>query len=142
VRKKNHKPKPHFHVTAGLIFRDGRLLLTKRPEGKHLSGFWEFPGGKQEENETLEACLEREIKEELGMEVHAGEHLLTIHHDYEGRSISLHVFECAEVRGEPEPLESPEIRWVLPQDLPQYRLPPPDLEILPTILKCAKETGR
>jgi mutator protein MutT len=140
VKEKN--PKPHFHVTAGLILRDGRLLLTKRPEGKHLAGFWEFPGGKQEEKETLEACLEREIKEELGMEVHAEKHLLTIDHDYEGQSISLHLFECDEVRGDPKPLESPEIRWVLPEELSRYRLPPPDLEILPAVLKCAAEIGR
>jgi mutator protein MutT len=140
VKEKNHKP--HFHVTAGLIFRDGRLLLTKRPQGKHLAGFWEFPGGKQEENESLEACLEREIKEELGLEVHAGKHVLTIDHDYQGQSISLHLFECAEIRGEPKPLESPEIRWVLPQELSQYRLPPPDLEILPAVLKRVTEIGR
>jgi 8-oxo-dGTP diphosphatase len=140
VKEKN--PKRHCHVTAGLISRDGRLLVTKRPEGKHLAGFWEFPGGKQEENETLEACLEREIKEELGMEVHAVKHVLTIDHTYEDRSISLHLFECAEIRGEPKPLESPEIRWVLPHQLSQYRLPPPDLKILPAVIKHVAEIGR
>jgi len=107
-----------------------------------LAGFWEFPGGKQEENESLEACLEREIKEELGMEVQAGKHILTIDHDYESQSISLHLFECAEIRGEPRALESPEIKWVRPQELSQYRLPPPDLEILPAILKRATEIAR
>jgi 8-oxo-dGTP diphosphatase len=140
VKKKARKP--HFHVTAGLIFRNGRLLLARRPEGKHLAGFWEFPGGKQEGNESLESCLEREIQEELGMEVHAQKHVLTIDYDYESQSISLHLFECAEIRGEPKALESPEIRWVLPQELSQYRLPPPDLEILPAILKRAEEIER
>jgi len=106
-----------------------------------LAGFWEFPGGKQEKNETLEACLEREIKEELGIEVRAEKHLLSIDHEYEGKSISLHLFECVEISGEPKPFESAGIRWVLPEDLSNYRLPPPDLKIIPVIIKYATGIG-
>jgi mutator protein MutT len=122
--------KPHFLVTAGLIWQDGRLLLTKRPEGSHLAGFWEFPGGKKEPGETLGQCLEREIKEELGMEVRAGKLLFSVDHEYENRIISLYLFLCTHLCGQPEPLECEELRWVNPEDLVQYRLPPPDLSMI------------
>jgi 8-oxo-dGTP diphosphatase len=122
--------KPHFHVTAGLIWRDGKLLITKRPEGTHLAGFWEFPGGKQESGETLEECLEREIKEELGIEVRAEKLLFTVDHEYENRMISLYLFLCTHLSGQPAPLACEDMRWVLSEDLTQYRLPPPDLHII------------
>ena len=124
------KGKPHLQVTAGLLWRDGRALITKRPEGKHLAGLWEFPGGKQESGETLEACLEREMKEELGIEVRVGKHLYTVHHEYEDRRISLHLFLCTHLEGDLKPLDFQEIKWVSYEDLPQYRFPPPDLKIL------------
>ena len=65
--------KPHFHVTAGVVWKNGRVLIAKRPEGGHLEGYWEFPGGKQEKGESLKGCLEREIEEELGLKVRAEE---------------------------------------------------------------------
>lgn len=125
--------KPHFQVTAGLLWRDGRVLITKRPKGKHLAGLWEFPGGKQERGETLEACLEREMEEELGIEVRAEKHLYTIHHEYEDRMISLHLFLCTHLEGVLKSLDFQEIKWVSPEDLPQYRFPPPDLKIIDTL---------
>jgi 8-oxo-dGTP diphosphatase len=122
--------KPHYDVAAGLIWKDGKLLITKRPRGTHLEGFWEFPGGKREKGESLTACLEREIKEELGLEVRSGKALLTVHHEYESKKISLHIFQCAPVSGEPRPLESQEVRWVAPTELRYHRFPPPDLQVL------------
>jgi mutator protein MutT len=133
--KKNDKP--HYHVTAGLIWRDGKVLITKRPEGSHLAGFWEFPGGKQEAGESLEQCLEREVMEELGVTVKAAELLLEVDHDYPMMSISLHLFRCSRLVGEPRPLGSAEVRWVNPQDLDQYKLPPPDMQMIPFIRKLA-----
>ena len=129
--------KSHFHVTAGLIWKDGRLLITRRPEGSHLAGYWEFPGGKQEHGESLETCLEREIREELGMEVQAVKHLLQIDHDYETKSITLHLFQCSWLKGSPTPLGCDEIRWVKPEELANYQLPPPDLQLLPSIQNLA-----
>ncbi len=117
-------------MTAGLIWQDGRLLISKRPAGSHLAGFWEFPGGKQEIGETLEECLEREIKEELGIEVRVEKLLFTVGHEYDNRKISLYLFSCTQLSGEPEPLECEEVRWIHPKDLMQYRLPPPDRHIL------------
>ena len=124
---------PHFHVTAGLVWKDGKLLITRRPEGSHLAGYWEFPGGKQEPGESLEACLEREIREELSMEVKAVKHLLQIDHDYESKSITLHLFQCEWLEGTPTPLGCDELRWVRPEELADYPLPPPDVQVLPFI---------
>ena len=124
---------PHFHVTAGLVFKDGKLLITRRPEGSHLAGYWEFPGGKQEPGETLEACLEREFREELALEVKAVKRLCQIDHDYETKSITLHLFMCDWLSGTPTPLECAELRWVKPEELPGFQLPPPDVQVLPFI---------
>jgi mutator protein MutT len=132
---------PHFHVTAGLVWKDGKLLITRRPEGSHLAGYWEFPGGKQEPGESLEACLEREIREELAMEVKAVKHLLQINHDYESKSITLHLFQCEWLKGTPTPLGCDEIRWVKPQELANYQLPPPDVQVLPAIQNLAGNAG-
>ncbi len=137
MNRKNDKP--HHHVTAGLIWREGRVLITRRPEGSHLAGFWEFPGGKQEAGETLEQCLEREIMEELGVSVKATELLLEIDHDYEMKSISLHLFRCSGLTGEPRALGCSDMRWVDPRDLDQYELPPPDIRMIPFIRKLGLE---
>lgn len=122
--------KPHFHVTAALLWQNGMVLIAKRPEGSHLAGYWEFPGGKQEVGETLEECLEREMKEELGADVRAGKRLLTVEHEYEDRIISLYLFQCTHLSGEPKPLACEEMRWVYPEDMTQYRFPPPDEKII------------
>ena len=129
--------KPHFHVTAGLVWKNGNLLITRRPEGSHLAGYWEFPGGKLEPGESLETCLEREFMEELGMEVKAVKHLVQIDHDYESKSITLHLFHCDWLNGTPAPLGCDEIRWVKPEELADFQLPPPDLQLLPLIQELA-----
>jgi len=123
--------KPHFHVTAGIIRRDGRLLITRRRKGSHLGGMWEFPGGKQEPNETLAACLVREIREELGVTVRAGERIRVVEHEYEEKRVTLHFFLCelvepADARG----LEGQEVRWVGPSELSAFRFPPPDTSVI------------
>jgi mutator protein MutT len=133
---------PHFHVTAGLVWKDGKLLITKRPAGSHLAGYWEFPGGKQEPGESLEACLEREFREELAMEVEAAKHLIQIDHDYETKSITLHLFQCHWLKGAPTPLGCDELRWVKPEELAGYQLPPPDLQVLPFIQNLAPTLGK
>ena len=126
-------------MTAGLLWREGKLLISKRPQGVHLAGYWEFPGGKQEAGETLGECLEREIREELGIEVQADGPLLHVDHEYEAKSIRLHVFQCRWSGGEPRPLGGDEIRWVRPEDLVSYLLPPPDLKLVPFIKNWSKE---
>ena len=122
--------KPHVDVTAGLIRRNGRILITQRPPGSHLAGLWEFPGGKREAGEGLEDCLEREIFEELGMKVRAKRVRFTVFHEYEDRKITLHVFECKDLGDEPTAREGQALRWVPPEGLSALPFPPPDLEII------------
>jgi mutator protein MutT len=124
------KEKPHFHVTAALVMRNDRLLISKRPEGSHLGGLWEFPGGKQEEGETLEDCIEREIMEELGIRIQAEKLLLSVIHEYHEKFITLYFFQCSLLDGEPISLDNQEIKWAGIKDLKQYRFPPPDQKIV------------
>lgn len=125
--------KPDINVAAGLIFRKGKILICKRPEGSHLAGYWEFPGGKQEKGETLEECLSREIKEELGIEIDAEKQMITVQHEYEIKQVTLHFFRCRTLKGTPRAREGQEIRWVDQEDLSKYRFPPPDLRVIEII---------
>ncbi len=125
-----HNSKPYIHVTAALIRKNGRFLITQRPEGGHLAGYWEFPGGKQEPNETLQQCLEREIQEELGFTIRAEKGITTIVHEYENKVVSLHVYECTILDGSPQAIECQEFRWVDPEGLWRYAFPPPDIKVI------------
>jgi len=122
--------KPHIHVTAGMIYKGGSILIARRPQGYHLAGLWEFPGGKQEPDETLEECLEREILEELDIEVKAKRLFMTVVHEYEKKIVSLHVFECILLGGDPKGLDGQEFKWVRPSELRGYEFPPPDQEVI------------
>lgn len=132
MREKPHNP--HIHVTAGIIWQDGKILITKRPEGTHLSGFWEFPGGKQEQDEDLIECLIREIKEELDIDIKIQKALLTAHHEYETEEVTIHFFECTILKCIPRPLEGQEMRWVAPKDLREYTFPPPDQKMIGVLM--------
>ena len=131
--------KPHFNVTAGLIWKDEKVLIAKRPKGSHLEGLWEFPGGKQEKGESLRDCLVREIREELGLKIKAHGLLLTIKHEYDNKMISLHVFNCITLAGKPKALQGQEIRWVDPAELCKLNLPPPDALVVEAI--CSPGCG-
>jgi mutator protein MutT len=131
VKGKNSKP--HFHVTAGLIWKNGNVLIAKRPKGSHFEGFWEFPGGKQEKGESLRQCLEREIKEELGIKIKAGKLFFLSTHEYNDKVISLHTFACALLAGEPKPLQCQDVKWVNPVRLYEFEFPPPDNLVIEAI---------
>jgi len=120
--KKPRKAIPHLTVTAGVIRQDGRVLLAKRPSGGLLGGLWEFPGGTVEEfDENLEACLEREIFEELGIHIHVGAAFGKFKHAYTHFKITLHAFLCTPALGEePKPLESDGLAWVTLPALEDY----------------------
>lgn len=116
-------------VTAAVIERDGAFLLTRRLDGTHLAGHWEFPGGKLDAGETLAACLAREIREELDASIEVGPEILATVHDYPGRSIELRFFRCT-LRSEPRPAMGQEMRWVALRDLRSVQLPPADDELV------------
>jgi A/G-specific adenine glycosylase len=111
---------PHYTVTAAILQRDGRVLLAKRPSRGLLGGMWEFPGGKVEAGETLEACLGREIREETGAEIRVMEAFGLYQHAYTHFSITLHAFRCELMAGEPCPIEAAELAWVEPEHLGDY----------------------
>jgi len=129
---------PHYDVAAGLIWKEGKVLIATRPKGGHLEGLWEFPGGKQEEGENLKECLKREIKEELGIKTSVDELFLTVDHEYPNKRISLHVFNCTWLKGDPVPLQRQETRWVMLPDLSKLTFPPPDVKVIKALAKRGK----
>ncbi len=116
-------------VLAAIVERDGSLLVTRRLDGTHLAGLWEFPGGKCEPGETHEACLARELAEELGVGSRVGAELLTTEHAYPERTVRLHFRRC-EIDSDPRPLLGQEIRWVRREDLHALAFPPADAELI------------
>jgi 8-oxo-dGTP diphosphatase len=120
---------PHIVVTAAVIERNDQFLLTRRLRGTHLEGAWEFPGGKCEVGEAHEACLEREILEELDATVHVGQEVFSVTHPYPERVVELHFFEC-ELLAEPRPMIGQEMRWVPRAELPSLEFPPADSELI------------
>jgi len=125
---------PRIVVTAAVIRRGDTLLVTRRQRGVHLEGYWEFPGGKCEPGESLEACLEREILEELGASVVTGREILATEHTYPERTVELHFFEC-ELIGEARPLLGQEMKWVGRAELRSLRFPPADDELILVLLQ-------
>lgn len=119
-----------IEVAAGLVFRGGRLLITQRHAHDHLGGCWEFPGGKREAGEDYPACLVRELREELGIEVQVGTLLAEVDHPYPDRLIHLKFFRCTLRSGEPQPLDCQAVAWVEASDLRHYAFPPADASLL------------
>jgi 8-oxo-dGTP diphosphatase len=123
-------------VTAAIIEREGRYLVTRRPQGVHLEGYWEFPGGKCDRRERLVDCLARELREELGVDARIGSEVFTTMHAYPGRRIELHFFR-SELLGSPSPQVGQEMRWVPPSELATLRFPPADAELIERLTRTA-----
>jgi mutator protein MutT len=128
-------PEPLVDVAIALVWRDGRLLVTQRPDGSHLEGTWEFPGGKLAAQETAEACAEREVLEETGVRVTARRVRAVIEHDYPDRSVRLHPVDCDWVGGEPETRGVAAWAWVRPEDLGGYVFPSANSDLLAALEK-------
>lgn len=112
-------------VAAAVVERDDAFLVTRRLAGTHLAGRWEFPGGKQLPGESLEACLVREVREELACDVEVGACLVSTAHAYPERHVTLHFFACR-LPGEPVPQDGQAMRWVPRRSLPTLDLPEAD----------------
>jgi 8-oxo-dGTP diphosphatase len=125
-------------VSAAVIEDHGRYFVTRRQHGVHLEGYWEFPGGKCQEGESLHQCLKRELKEELGVEVTIGDEVLAVGHDYPDRHVELHFLACAFVNA-PMPLLGQEMRWVPREELRELSFPPADEAL---IAKLSNERQR
>ena len=115
-------------VSIALINNENEILLSKRPEKKHLSGFWEFPGGKVEEGETPEKALIREVKEELNIEINNKciAPLSFSEFDYINFQLLLLLYVCRRWDGEPMSMENNKLEWVKPNMLRDYKMPPAD----------------
>jgi A/G-specific adenine glycosylase len=123
-------PIPHHTVTAAVIQRGGVVLIAQRPADALLGGLWEFPGGKQEPGEELASCLQREIREELGVDVAVGEALGIYRHAYTHFRVTLHAFTCTLQDGaEPQALQVSDLRWVSVQELDHYPMGKMDRQI-------------
>jgi 8-oxo-dGTP diphosphatase len=125
-------------VVAAVIRDDaGKILLTRRPEGSHLGGLWEFPGGKVEAGEAPAAALERELAEELAISAKIGSPLTFAVHEEPGMRIVLLFYSATLGDARPTALEGQLIAWVAPGDLPSYPTPPADAELIGILARRA-----
>ena len=115
-------------VACALVDADNRVLLAQRPEGKSLAGLWEFPGGKVEAGETPEAALVSELQEELGIETKTAclAPLTFASHTYETFHLLMPLYVCRRYWGTPQPREGQALKWVRPNKLRDYPMPPAD----------------
>ena len=131
--KRKKAPTPHYDVAAGMVWNDaGQVLIAQRPLDGLLGGLWEFPGGKQEDGETLEACLKRELSEELAIEVEVGEVFTVVKHAFTHFKITLHAFTCTYVDTgtPPQTLGVRDYAWVMPDALDRYSFGKADRQVI------------
>lgn len=132
---------PHYNVAAGVIYEpSGRFLIAQRPAEGLLGGLWEFPGGKQEPDETLPDCLKRELMEELAIQVAVGELVTVVKHAFTHFKITLHAFECRHLSGEPQTIGCAAWRWVTLADLDQFAFGRADQHVI-TALRRLQSGG-
>lgn len=118
-------------VAVGVIRNpQGEVLIARRPDAAHQGARWEFPGGKLEAGETVRQALQRELQEELGIEIGRSRPLIRIRHDYPDKSVLLDVHEVLAYRGEPQGREQQPVRWVAPVELSRFEFPAANLPIL------------
>jgi 8-oxo-dGTP diphosphatase len=129
---------PSVEVAIALVWRAGRLLVTRRPAGVHLAGLWEFPGGKLRKDESPEACAERELVEEVGVVARARARRAPIEWNYPERRITLHPIDCDWVEGDGSPRAVAELRWIDPSELATLEFPPANAELVRTLLDGAR----
>lgn len=126
-------------VAIALVWRDGRLLITRRLASVHLGGFWELPGGKCEPGEMPEACVVREVWEELGIRIRVRQRRPVVEHVYRERSVRLHPFDCDYLDGEPSADGCAAWRWVTRQELPAYQFPAANAALLAALEQETEE---
>jgi mutator protein MutT len=122
-------------VAIAVVLEAGKILICQRKSDDSFGGFWEFPGGKTEEGETIENCLLRELREELDLAVEPVEPLTPIVHNYPHVHLTLHPFLCRRVAGEPKLIECQKIEWIAPTSLRDFRFPPANEALLDEIVR-------
>lgn len=129
--KKNWIP-----VSAGLLIKDGMILVGQRPENHTLAGLWEFPGGKIELGESPEQALARELNEELGIEAEVGELKIACTHSYSDVGIIILFYEILFWKGEPKTKHHLNLKWVTPSELPTMKIPEANRKNMDRIYKA------
>ncbi|MFK8067123.1 MAG: Nudix family hydrolase [Gammaproteobacteria bacterium] len=143
----NIEPEVTHVAVACVINSEGEVLVSRRPEGVHLEGLWEFPGGKLEKGESVFAALQRELKEEVGIQVESARQLIKITHDYPEKTVKLDTWLINEWSGDAAGLEGQEIKWLDQKELIEYQFPEADLPImtalsLPSVYQISPEPGQ
>lgn len=123
-------------VAAGIIHKNGHILITQRKKEEHLAGFWEFPGGKRQPKESWRECLKREIKEELGIEVAVRPHDWTANYDYGDRRVHIRFHRCSILNGRNKKIRGKKFRWILPSELSRYHFPPANKEVVASLARA------
>ena len=134
-RRRSRPTVPHRRVAAAVVWRNGRILITRRRPDQMLGGLWEFPGGKQEPGETLVETIRREIREETGLFIRVIRPYITIRHQYSHLRVTLTAFACVPVRGRARALAVAAVRWVRPEELARYPFPRANRRIAEVVLK-------
>ena len=118
-----------------------RVLISQRPHNAVLGGFWEFPGGKIQPGETPQQAVQRELAEELGIQVAVEQPILSVEHDYDHGRVQLQAFYCRVVAGQPQALEVAAWRWVDADDLPRYDFPPANGPLIAAVVRDLAAPG-
>ena len=132
--------KRHLHAAIAVIERNGRYLICQRHHHDSFGDLWEFPGGKREVGESWQACLRRELREEIGVTVRAVKAYDVMRHTFSDGTVFFRVFRCSIARGTPRPLDSQALRWVLASQLKHYQFPPANRQLITRLISehCKK----
>ncbi len=130
------KPTP-MHVTAAVLFQDGKVLVARRAPGFRHAGGWEFPGGKIEPGESPESCLARELAEEFGITTRVGPLVARSDYAYDFATVRIHAYEVEWISGEMVPRDHDLVAWVRPEELMAVDLLPADLPIARRIVEIS-----
>ena len=131
-----------IEVGSAIIQRDGRYLVSQRPEGSHLGQVWEFPGGKRElAVETIEECVARKVRDELGIEISVGRLWRVVERQYPERIVRLHFFLCQLTSGTPRAIGCQRFRWIQPGEFGSFEFPPADLDIIQELARKAQRAA-
>jgi len=128
--KKPRRALPHYEVAVGIIWKEGKLLIARRPPQGLLGGLWEFPGGKRKPHESLEECLHREVREELQTTIRVRRHVTSVKHSYSHFRVTLHAYECDWVSGKPTVLGCSDWAWIDLRELAHYAFPKANRKII------------
>lgn len=133
------KKLPHHEIAVGVVWKRGKILIARRFDKDLLGGLWEFPGGHREKRESLEKCVAREVREELGIEIAVGEKFAEVDHAYSHFAITMHAFQCRHVRGKPRAIGCAAWKWVSPRELTQYAFPKANRKVIAAITTSRKQ---